>query len=250
MWLGLGIAFWLSLPLSGAAAAPDAPSGYSVAVATAERALLLAADEAAWAHASVVTWGPAAYETRFRALWSDDGLHLRFDATDPSPWHTMTKRDEHLWEEEVVEIFLDPDRSGRHYYELEISPANVVCDLDMISPMPNYKSDFAWDLAGLETRVHAAKDADGTRDRLDGHRVPALARAARAALGGPRRDTPQARRPLALQRVPHRPARRQGEPGEGRRAGGVVAAFPEELPRPLRLPRLRVRRPGALTERV
>ena len=73
----------------------------------------------------------------------------------------MTRRDEHLWEEEVVEIFLDADRSGRDYYELEISPANVVCDLHMISPMPNYKSDFAWDLAGLETRVHSTQDAAG-----------------------------------------------------------------------------------------
>jgi len=147
--------------MAGGALATDAAPGYTVVATTAERAMLLAAEEAAWAGASPVEWGPAAYTTRFRAVWSDEGLFLRFDATDPSPWNTMTKRDEHLWEEEVVEIFLDADRSGRHYYELEISPANVVCDLDMISPMPNYKSDFAWDLAGLETRVHAAKDAEG-----------------------------------------------------------------------------------------
>ena len=44
----------------------------------------------------------------------------------------MTQRDEHLWEEEVVEIFLDLDRSGRDYAELEISPGNVVCDVRMI----------------------------------------------------------------------------------------------------------------------
>ena len=127
--LGLGVAVSLCLSLSGDAAEPGAPPGYSVAVTTAERALLLAGDEAAWAPAAAVAWGPATYETRFRALWNGDGLHLRFDATDPAPWHTMTKRDEHLWEEEVVEIFLDADRSGRDYYELEISPANVVCDL-------------------------------------------------------------------------------------------------------------------------
>ena len=53
----------------------------------------------------------------------------------------MTRRDEHLWDEEVVEIFLDPDRSGRDYYELEINPANVVCDLRMISPWPDKKGD-------------------------------------------------------------------------------------------------------------
>ena len=72
----------------------------------------------------------------------------------------MTQRDEHLWEEEVVEIFLDADRSGHDYYELEISPANVVCDLRMITPSP-WKGDFDFNLAGLETRVLTAKDAAG-----------------------------------------------------------------------------------------
>jgi hypothetical protein len=133
--------------------AADAPA-YTVTTATAERATLLAADETAWAGASAIAWGPAPYETRFRALWSPSGLFLRFDANDPSPWHTMNRRDEHLWDEEVVEIFIDPDRSGRDYYELEVNPANVVCDLRMISPWPDKKGDIDWNLAGLETRVH------------------------------------------------------------------------------------------------
>jgi hypothetical protein len=135
-------------------AAPAGP-GYEVARATAAPAALLAGDEAAWKGASKIEWGKAAYTTRFRALWSDEGLFLRFDATDPAPWHTMARRDEHLWDEEVVEIFLDPDRSGHDYYELEVNPANVVCDLRMIAPWPNQKGDIDWDLAGLETRTRA-----------------------------------------------------------------------------------------------
>lgn len=135
---------------------------YTVARAEAGSAALLAAEDAAWSPARAAEWGPEPYATRFRALWNDDGLFLRFDATDPSPWHTMTRRDEHLWDEEVVEIFLDPDRSGRDYYELEISPANVVCDLRMISPWPNKKGDIDWDLAGLQTRARA-QDAGAAR---------------------------------------------------------------------------------------
>jgi len=140
-----------------AAAAPS----YEAARTAAPRASLLAADEKAWAGAAPVEWGPAAYLTRFRALWTDNGLFLRFDSSDPAPWHTMTRRDEHLWDEEVVEIFLDPDRSGRDYYELEINPANVVCDLRMISPWPDKKGDIDWNLAGLETRVLPVKDSSG-----------------------------------------------------------------------------------------
>jgi hypothetical protein len=131
-----------------------------VARAGSDRAALLAADEAAWREAARVAWGPKAYTTEFRALWDEAGLYLRFDATDPHPWNTMTKRDEHLWEEEVVEAFLDLDRSGRDYAEIEISPANVVCDVRMVRAWPD-KGDLTWDHAGLETRAHPRTDASG-----------------------------------------------------------------------------------------
>ncbi|MFI5184901.1 MAG: carbohydrate-binding family 9-like protein [Vicinamibacteria bacterium] len=146
------------LPL--AASAAPAP-GYRVGASSAGRQALLAADESSWGKAPTIAWGPSPYETRFRALWGDDGLFLRFDATDSSPWHTMMKRDEHLWEEEVVEIFLDINRSGHDYAEIEISPGNVVCDVRMVSPWPNKQMDFAWNLEGIETRVMFSKDSAG-----------------------------------------------------------------------------------------
>jgi len=148
----------LALPL--AAVAAPAP-GYRVGATSTGRDALLAAEETGWAKAPIVAWGPAPYETRFRALWGSDGLFLRFDASDSSPWHTMTQRDEHLWEEEVVEIFLDVNRSGRDYAEIEISPGNVVCDVRMISPWPHKQGDFAWNLERLETRVLFSKDGAG-----------------------------------------------------------------------------------------
>jgi hypothetical protein len=149
--------------LAGLAALTPPVAGYEVAHTATSTSALLGAGEAGWAGASSIEWGPTAYPTRFRALWSGEGLFLRFDATDPSPWHTMTRRDEHLWDEEVVEIFLDPDRSGRDYYELEVNPANVVCDLRMISPWPDKKGDIDWNLAGLETRVSPLAEGGAVR---------------------------------------------------------------------------------------
>jgi hypothetical protein len=128
-------------------------SDYEVRGTSADPARLLAGDEESWKAAAIITWGAAPWPTRFRALWTPKALHLRFDATDTKPWNTMTRRDEHIWNEEVVEIFLDPDRSGIGYAELEISPANVVCDLVVYRPWPEVHSDPAWDIAGLETRV-------------------------------------------------------------------------------------------------
>lgn len=129
------------------------PSSYRVAATTATRDALLAGDAKAWAGATRVRWGPAKYSTEFAAVWDAEALYLRFAATDPMPWHTMTHRDDHLWEEEVVEIFLDPARSGRDYFELEISSANVVCDVRMERPSPDKKYDLTWNFEGLETRV-------------------------------------------------------------------------------------------------
>jgi hypothetical protein len=148
----------LALPMTAGAASPPR---YRVARTSTGREALLAADDKSWSQGPVIAWGPAPYETRFRALWGDDGLFLRFDANDSSPWHTMTKRDEHLWEEEVVEVFLDVNRSGHDYAEIEISPGNVVCDVRMVSPWPHKQMDFAWNLEGIETRVAFSKDSAG-----------------------------------------------------------------------------------------
>jgi hypothetical protein len=153
------LALLLAAPLAAAAAEPE----YRAARTTGSRKDLLAGSEGAWAGARTVAYGPAPYETRFRALWDAAGLVLRFDADDDAPWHTMTRRDEHLWEEEVVEIFLDLDRSGRDYAELEISPANVVCDVRMLSASPNKKYDLTWNIEGLETNVVMRKK--------DGHTI-------------------------------------------------------------------------------
>jgi hypothetical protein len=156
---------WAMALLAGLIAAPrgaaDEEQAYTVRRTEASRSALLAAGRDAWSGASAIEWGPAEYATTFRALWDDDGLYLLWEAVDPSPWHTMTERDDRIWEEEVVEIFLDLDGSGRHYYELEVSPANVVCDLHMISASP-WQGDLEWDLEGLETRVHSRTDAAGT----------------------------------------------------------------------------------------
>jgi hypothetical protein len=153
-WL---VALLLAVLLAAAAAEPEYRTGRT----TATRVDLLAGSEAAWAGVRSVAYGPAPYETRFRAVWDASGLFLRFDADDAAPWHTMTKRDEHLWEEEVVEIFLDLDRSGRDYAELEISPGNVVCDVRMIEARP-WKGDFDWNIEGLETNVAFQKKAGKT----------------------------------------------------------------------------------------
>ena len=115
-------------------------------------------DAKAWAHAERIVWGPANARTTFHSLWSDEGLWLRFDVEDSSPWHTMTNFDDHIWEEEVVEIFIDLDGTGKHYGEYEINPANVLCDLDMAQGWPEVRGDINWNHKGLRSAVQHRKD--------------------------------------------------------------------------------------------
>lgn len=134
---------------------------YGARRSSASTQALLSGDGKAWEQARKVAWGPQIYGTFFRAVWSETGLFVRFDAIDPSPWYTLTKRDDHLWTEEVVEIFIDPDGDGRNYAEIEISPHNVVCDLLIFEGAPNVRSDIDWDHEGLQSKVHPLIGADG-----------------------------------------------------------------------------------------
>lgn len=130
---------------------PDA--AYRVARTSARPVTLLPGHDRAWNAAQRIQWGPGAYRTTFRALWNDEGLAVRFDACDDRPWHTMTRIDDPIWEEEVVEIFIDPACLGRHYAEVEVSPANIVTDLHILEPHPLLTGDRSWNWRGLESTV-------------------------------------------------------------------------------------------------
>jgi len=77
-------------------------------------------------------------ETEVRLLWTDSDLLVRFrccyrtldvfDDTEPNG-----RRNE-LWDRDVAEVFLQPDRFGEKFYkEFEVSPSGQWLDLD-ISP--------------------------------------------------------------------------------------------------------------------
>lgn len=114
----------------------------------------------AWDEAMAVTWGPDGYRTTFRAVWTPAAVCVRWDVEDRAPWATRTQRDDCLWETEVVEVFLDPTCSGEDYAELEITPANVVCDLHIERLTPERHVHLHWDFPALQTRVLRSADSD------------------------------------------------------------------------------------------
>ncbi len=115
---------------------------------------------AGWDDAMTVRWGPPPFATTFRALWTPSGLCVRFDAQDRAPWGTRTQRDDGLWEQEVVEVFLDPTCSGEDYAELEIAPTNIVCDLHIERLTPERRVHLDWDFTHMQSVVHRQDASD------------------------------------------------------------------------------------------
>ena len=93
------------------------------------------------------------HATEAAVAWDEQNLYVAFACRDPDPWGRMTKRDDRLWEEEVVEVFLDPDGDGKNYPELEVSPNNVVVDLLIPAPRSGATDAAKWNIVGLQTAV-------------------------------------------------------------------------------------------------
>ena len=91
--------------------------------------------------------------TEAALLWDAENLYAAFACRDGEPWSRLEQRDQHLWEEEVVEVFLDPDGDGQNYAELEVNPRNVVVDLLIARPRSDLPTALRWDISGLKTAV-------------------------------------------------------------------------------------------------
>lgn len=135
------------------ASAQDGLPRYDAHSASASSSDLLVGGDRAWAPATAIVYGPEPWQVRFRALHDASGLWLRWDVDDHAPWHTLTRRDDPIWNEEVVEIFFDPDGDGRDYVEIEISPAGVETDLLVARGAPDLDADLEWNVQGLRSRV-------------------------------------------------------------------------------------------------
>ena len=92
--------------------------------------------------------------TQSAIAWDGRNIYFMFVCVDRDPWSNMFERDAHLWEQEVVEVFLDPDSDGKDYPELEVSPHNVVVDLLIPAPGKISADEAAkWNIEGLRTAV-------------------------------------------------------------------------------------------------
>ncbi len=91
------------------------------------------------------------FGTKARLLWDDSCLYVSFQCADNGIYAEKIKKNDALWQEEAVEVFLDYEGKGKHYVEIEVNPLNTVFDkfMDGIrKPLPVN----LWD-SGVRTAV-------------------------------------------------------------------------------------------------
>lgn len=132
----------LLLALASAAGAQDLPL-YTCWKTTQPVIVDGKGDEAAWQEVDPVDLVDVSFlsgdryhtrRTEARMLWDEQYLYFYFSAADPDVWSTYGQRDMQLYEEEVLEIFIDPDGDGQNYAEVELNPLNTVFDLLLTKP--------------------------------------------------------------------------------------------------------------------
>jgi hypothetical protein len=119
--------------------------------------------------------GSTTTSTRAKILWDVGNLYIGVEAMDEDIWSTYTERDDHLWKEDAIEFFIDPEGDAEGYMEFEVSPRNTVYDDWIEKPLfsqggPSHLED--WTAEGFHSAVQIEgtlggknTDSDARRDR-------------------------------------------------------------------------------------
>jgi alpha-galactosidase len=145
-WPGLAVLFMMAHIVMAQPASPCSRSTAAVAALRIAREITLNARHPApeWSLAVPVTFctdwqgqnPDAARQTEVRLLWTEKTLYLRFECRYRELFvfedSDANGRQDHLWDRDVAEVFLQPDPSRPRYYrEFEVSPNGMWIDLDV-----------------------------------------------------------------------------------------------------------------------
>lgn len=104
--------------------------------------------------------------TKAQACWDAEALYVRFLCADQDAWSHFTRRDDPLWEQEAVEVFLAPGSAApRRYFEFQVSPRGVLFDAVVDNPnldRTGLVTDPSWNCPGIRWAAGPLQSSPGT----------------------------------------------------------------------------------------
>ena len=124
-------------------------------------------DEADWratqstgAFVNTITGEAGAFEARAQVLYDADAIYCAFVVADDYLKASYPNADDHLWEQDTVEVMFDPEGDARNYFELQVSPRGVHFDTRYDAPRnPRPFGHVEW-----SSEVKAGVSVNGTLD--------------------------------------------------------------------------------------
>jgi len=123
--------------------------------------------QAEWQTMQRVGAGQSSYATKCKALYSDTGIYFLLHCEDRVLSCTLREDMSDLFQEDVVEIFLDPGHaeSGKQrvYFEYELSPLDVELSILVANDGNAYHGWLPWHYDGERRTRHATCVTGGER---------------------------------------------------------------------------------------
>ena len=153
--------------------------------------------------------------TSARMLWDDEYLYICFVCEDADLYATMKERDELLWSQDVVEVFImEQSLDQGHFVEYEVSPIGTVFDMYLIVPLEGF---LEWNSPGFKWATALDGTPNDPSDKDRGSQVemaiPFEDAYLKKAAAAPPKDGSSIR--IALYRVDYECPEKMGDPGAG-----------------------------------
>ncbi len=95
-------------------------------------------------------------ETKVRLLYSNTGIYVFFYCEDDRLTATLQQNNLELWNEDVVEVFFQPNSTQPNYFEYEISPLNFELPLIIYNDKGKLNRWIPYHLTDIPGTRHAA----------------------------------------------------------------------------------------------
>jgi len=104
-------------------------------------------------------------------LRDDRFLYIAFECEDSHIWSTLTQHDEALYNEEVVEVFIDADSDGETYVEYEVNPLGALFDGYILNRSDKRDLILAWNSKQIKRGVQLKGTVNDPSDKDTGWTV-------------------------------------------------------------------------------